>query len=277
MGLKSVRISKGLTQAEAASIAGVSLESYKNHELGRSKIDSPLGRMIFKSISSYEKYSFDQGVLTIDEIKTAVSSVLEGYTGQSTDLAFTYGNIPDASAITVVAADDKVTVGNISAADNAGTVRITFNTAGDTSLSFRNSGEELATCSVSVTQSTATITGLPASDLIAVGDTLNKGRSAAAMAVNTAMVHTYWEIGRQIVEFEQKGNEKAANMVLLGTIIHLMGLEQGACVWHHQSLLILLKVNGYLSARVPARRARFPKGAAESGGVLFHRRGLLDE
>ena len=45
--------------------------------------------------------------------------------------------------------------------------------------------------------------------LQSVGDTLNKGRSAAAMAVNTAMVRTYWEIGRQIVEFEQKGNEKA--------------------------------------------------------------------
>ena len=45
--------------------------------------------------------------------------------------------------------------------------------------------------------------------LQSVGDTLNKGRSAAAMAVNTAMVHTYWEIGKQIVEFEQKGNEKA--------------------------------------------------------------------
>ena len=59
--------------------------------------------------------------------------------------------------------------------------------------------------------------------------------------------------------------------------LHLMKLEQDACVWHHQSLLILLKVNGYLSARVPARRASFPKGAAESGGVLFHRRGLLDE
>jgi hypothetical protein len=41
--------------------------------------------MIFKSISSYEKYSFDQGVLTIDEIKTAVSSVLE-----EKDVSFAY-------------------------------------------------------------------------------------------------------------------------------------------------------------------------------------------
>ena len=45
--------------------------------------------------------------------------------------------------------------------------------------------------------------------LQSVGDTLNKGRSAAAAAVNTAMVHTYWEIGRQIVEFEQKGRGTA--------------------------------------------------------------------
>ena len=42
-----------------------------------------------------------------------------------------------------------------------------------------------------------------------VGYTLQQGRQKAAMAVNTAMVQTYWEIGRQIVEFEQKGNEKA--------------------------------------------------------------------
>lgn len=48
----------------------------------------------------------------------------------------------------------------------------------------------------------------------------------------------------------------------------LMKLEQGACVWHHQSLLILLKVNGYLPARVPARRASFPKGQ-QSPAVSF--------
>lgn len=84
--------------------------------------------------------------------------------------------------------------------------------------------------------------------------TIPDGTSAALVAVRCLSV---WPLGRQY--------------------FLLMGLEQGACVWHHQSLLILLKVNGYLPARVPARRARFPKGAAESGGVLFHRRGLLDE
>ena len=42
-----------------------------------------------------------------------------------------------------------------------------------------------------------------------VGNALTQGRSRAAAAVNAAMVQTYWEIGRQIVEYEQKGNERA--------------------------------------------------------------------
>ena len=45
--------------------------------------------------------------------------------------------------------------------------------------------------------------------LLNVGTTLEHGRQQAFHAVNSAMVQTYWEIGRQIVEYEQHGNEKA--------------------------------------------------------------------
>ena len=45
--------------------------------------------------------------------------------------------------------------------------------------------------------------------LLNVGETLELGRQQAVYAVNSAMVQTYWEIGRQIVEYEQHGNEKA--------------------------------------------------------------------
>ena len=45
--------------------------------------------------------------------------------------------------------------------------------------------------------------------LQSVGNALTQGRSRAAAAVNAAMVQTYWEICRQIVEYEQKGNERA--------------------------------------------------------------------
>lgn len=42
-----------------------------------------------------------------------------------------------------------------------------------------------------------------------IGDELERGRRQVVSAVNSAMVETYWHIGQHIVEYEQKGNEKA--------------------------------------------------------------------
>lgn len=51
----------------------------------------------------------------------------------------------------------------------------------------------------------------PYSNLIdSIGNILAKGRQQAALSVNTILVQTYWLIGQHIVDFEQKGNEKAA-------------------------------------------------------------------
>jgi hypothetical protein len=38
-----------------------------------------------------------------------------------------------------------------------------------------------------------------------IGQLLMAGREKAAREVNSALVQTYWEIGRYIVEFEQRG------------------------------------------------------------------------
>ena len=47
-------------------------------------------------------------------------------------------------------------------------------------------------------------------DLISrIGDLLQAGRQKAAQSVNTNLVQTYWEVGRHIVEFEQKGKVRA--------------------------------------------------------------------
>jgi predicted nuclease of restriction endonuclease-like (RecB) superfamily len=47
-------------------------------------------------------------------------------------------------------------------------------------------------------------------DLIGIiGGLLQQGRQQAAKSVNTILVQTYWHIGQHIVEFEQKGNERA--------------------------------------------------------------------
>src|SRR3990167_3677659 len=45
--------------------------------------------------------------------------------------------------------------------------------------------------------------------LLDIGRILEAGRKQAYQAVNSILVKTYWEIGKQIVEFEQEGKEKA--------------------------------------------------------------------
>ncbi|MBD5524156.1 MAG: DUF1016 domain-containing protein [Lachnospiraceae bacterium] len=42
-----------------------------------------------------------------------------------------------------------------------------------------------------------------------VGDVLAKGRDSIAVAVKSAIVRSYWEIGQYIIEYEQKGHAKA--------------------------------------------------------------------
>lgn len=42
-----------------------------------------------------------------------------------------------------------------------------------------------------------------------VGIALQNGRQNIVHAVNTTIVHTYWQIGKHIIEYEQKGNERA--------------------------------------------------------------------
>ncbi len=42
-----------------------------------------------------------------------------------------------------------------------------------------------------------------------IGSLLEQGRKQAYQAVNSILVKTYWEIGKQIVEYEQEGKEKA--------------------------------------------------------------------
>ena len=42
-----------------------------------------------------------------------------------------------------------------------------------------------------------------------IGNLLSVGKAKAAQRVNTVLVHTYWNIGKRVVEYEQQGNEKA--------------------------------------------------------------------
>src|SRR4030042_2983095 len=45
--------------------------------------------------------------------------------------------------------------------------------------------------------------------IIGIGSLLEQGRRQAYHAVNAILVKTYWQVGQRIVEYEQKGKEKA--------------------------------------------------------------------
>ncbi|MBQ1835886.1 MAG: hypothetical protein II129_02470 [Paludibacteraceae bacterium] len=42
-----------------------------------------------------------------------------------------------------------------------------------------------------------------------IGQLLSEARKNIAVSVNNILVETYWSIGKHIIEFEQKGNERA--------------------------------------------------------------------
>ena len=42
-----------------------------------------------------------------------------------------------------------------------------------------------------------------------ISRTYTLGRSAALQSVNTQLLETYWQVGQQIVEFEQDGKDRA--------------------------------------------------------------------
>lgn len=42
-----------------------------------------------------------------------------------------------------------------------------------------------------------------------ISETYLQGQKKAVVSVNSHLIETYWAVGQYIVEFEQKGNEKA--------------------------------------------------------------------
>ena len=77
--LKTLRISKKLTQKEASAIVGVSLRSYKDYENEESKVGTLKYNYMLQLIEKYIELDEEHGVLTIEDIKSGCRSVLEQY------------------------------------------------------------------------------------------------------------------------------------------------------------------------------------------------------
>jgi hypothetical protein len=123
---------------------------------------------------------------------TPAKASTSGYTGQNETLSFTYGNLT--STLGVSSSNTSVvTVGTPSASAGSGTVQINFVGAGSTTVKFKDGSTELASVSVSVTASSVTINGLPASKSISSGGTFNLGSLITVTATGSYSSDVTWE------------------------------------------------------------------------------------
>ena len=79
MKLKNIRLSKGLTQAEAAKILGVSRRTYINYEQNEGCLPAVKQDFLCRTLQEYGKIDEEHGVLTVEQIKGICTKVFEEY------------------------------------------------------------------------------------------------------------------------------------------------------------------------------------------------------
>lgn len=79
MTLKELRISKNITQSDAALLLKVSLRSYKQYENEDSKKDTIKYNYFYNELSKIGLIDEEHGILSLDIIKSTVTNVLKNY------------------------------------------------------------------------------------------------------------------------------------------------------------------------------------------------------
>ncbi len=79
MTLKELRLSKGITQSEAAALLGVSLRSYKQYENDENKINTMKYNYMCNELGKIGYIDEEHGILSLDEITDKVTMVLSKY------------------------------------------------------------------------------------------------------------------------------------------------------------------------------------------------------
>ncbi len=87
--LKSCRLEKKLTQAEAAERLGVSLRSYITYENDETKKESTKYRFLLQELRSIKPLDEEHGLLTIDTIREICSKILSEY---SVEFCYLFGS-----------------------------------------------------------------------------------------------------------------------------------------------------------------------------------------
>ena len=79
MELKNIRMSKGLTQVQAAQILGVSRRTYIKYENGEANLPEIKYHFLCRTLEEYGRIDEEHGLLTIDQIREVCSRVFEEY------------------------------------------------------------------------------------------------------------------------------------------------------------------------------------------------------
>ena len=80
--LKDTRLSKRMTQEEAALALGVSLRSYKSYENEKEKEKTDKYKYLLARLENHVPIDEKRGVLTLEEIKRGVRRILSEYEGE---------------------------------------------------------------------------------------------------------------------------------------------------------------------------------------------------
>ena len=123
---------------------------------------------------------------------TPEKSSTSGYTGQNESISFSYGNLTGSLSVSS-SNTSVVTVGSPSYDAGEGTVQFNFVGAGSTTVKFYDGSTELASVNVSVTASSVTITGLPASKDVYIGKTVDLGSLISVTATGIYSNAVTWE------------------------------------------------------------------------------------
>jgi len=79
MELKNIRMSKGLTQVQAAQILGVSRRTYIKYENGEANLPEIKYHFLCRTLEEHGRIDEEHGLLTIDQIREVCSRVFEEY------------------------------------------------------------------------------------------------------------------------------------------------------------------------------------------------------
>ena len=94
--IKELRKNKKLTQAEASKLSGIPLRTFKIYENDESKVGTIKYNYILQRLNEYGLVDETHGVLSLEDIKNAVSTVLAGY---DVDYAILFGSYARGSAV----------------------------------------------------------------------------------------------------------------------------------------------------------------------------------